>query len=210
VVMESYMPHICDMPSKSSNINITKRSTSMTEKERLREEVQKIIDLQIHDQEIASYLIELFLDSPSVSIDEARETADLVLKDNVPNISQLKRFELLDSLVGKVAQFTSKQLKEEEEADSYDDSDLETLETKEEDGWCRLCGTNNRITIHHLIPKLILKRMRNDYAIQSKNFCISTSILSLQRASSIPNSKRVFEVTAFNSLRPITDSWERQ
>ncbi|CAF5144723.1 unnamed protein product, partial [Rotaria sp. Silwood1] len=50
--------------------------------------------------------------------------------------------------------------KEINNTDNVED-DIDLSERIERDGECKLCGCTQRITIHHLIPKLILKRMKN-------------------------------------------------
>ncbi|KAJ5073351.1 hypothetical protein M0811_08759 [Anaeramoeba ignava] len=51
--------------------------------------------------------------------------------------------------------------KRKSKSDSEDSSEIESDSGEEIEGQCELCGTTTeKITIHHLIPKLIIKRMK--------------------------------------------------
>ena len=89
----------------------------------------------------------------SSSLDESRASVDQILQATFPRMSELKREQFLDSLLSRVH---AMRLAASSEFDELDD-----IETAERDGSCQLCGARQRITIHHLIPKLVLKRIRN-------------------------------------------------
>jgi len=67
-------------------------------------------------------------------------------------MKEMKQQSILDAINTKVEQSLQAE---------NDEDDLDLDEKIERDGSCQLCSATQRITIHHLIPKLVLKRLRN-------------------------------------------------
>eukprot|EP00005_Dracoamoeba_jomungandri_P008944 CAMPEP_0174263462 /NCGR_PEP_ID=MMETSP0439-20130205/18813_1 /TAXON_ID=0 /ORGANISM="Stereomyxa ramosa, Strain Chinc5" /LENGTH=203 /DNA_ID=CAMNT_0015348817 /DNA_START=43 /DNA_END=654 /DNA_ORIENTATION=+ len=125
-------------------------TTKLQANEQLAEQLRDAFSV-LEDEEMTEYFMELFTDPNSVELVDAKEVMRCMIGDK---LTEIKLLDLEERIVALVKSAIS--------VDSEDnDLDLENMEKNERDGLCKLCGTNNRITIHHLIPKLVLKRMRN-------------------------------------------------
>ena len=100
---------------------------------------------------------ELYLDQ-DVELEEASKAARVILTEGLPHLSEVRLDEAIDLLETKTKKILEARDQEE------DDGELDKLETTERDGLCQLCGANQRITIHHMVPKLVLKRMKKGKA----------------------------------------------
>eukprot|EP01097_Dermamoeba_algensis_P001874 TRINITY_DN1726_c0_g1_i1.p1 TRINITY_DN1726_c0_g1~~TRINITY_DN1726_c0_g1_i1.p1 ORF type:complete len:187 (-),score=48.01 TRINITY_DN1726_c0_g1_i1:165-725(-) len=118
----------------------------------MEESLLQIVEQFVKEEEICSFLVETFSDT-TLHLEEKLEASRSVLQASFPNLSESRRECILDA----IASTYEKNNSTEEENDEL----VEQLETKTREGCCQLCGATQRITIHHLIPKLILKRMRN-------------------------------------------------
>ncbi|CAF3893368.1 unnamed protein product [Rotaria sordida] len=112
-----------------------------------------------NDKQFCTYLAEICTDSNS-HCDDLRDIIDTIFKTSYPNISETRRQHIIYSLLDMIEEDQQKINKEINNKDN-DEDDIDLSERIERDGECKLCGCDQRITIHHLIPKLILKRMRN-------------------------------------------------
>ncbi|CAF1012085.1 unnamed protein product [Rotaria sordida] len=112
-----------------------------------------------NDEQFCTYLAEICTDSNS-HCDDLRDIIDTIFKTSYPNISETRRQHIIYSLLDMIEEDQQKINKEINNKDN-DEDDIDLSERIERDGECKLCGCHQRITIHHLIPKLILKRMRN-------------------------------------------------
>eukprot|EP00128_Syssomonas_multiformis_P017849 Colp12_sorted_trinity150504_noHs@22084 len=114
--------------------------------ERLRKALATLGEL---DSDIVDYVLELYVSS-DLSEDEIRDMAKTTLTAEFPKMGHSRIENVLDLLDSAI---------QSDEDQEEDDLDLE--ETKQREGSCQMCGSLQRITLHHLIPKLVLKRMRN-------------------------------------------------
>ncbi|CAF1591660.1 unnamed protein product [Rotaria magnacalcarata] len=112
-----------------------------------------------NDEHFCTYLAEICTDSDS-HCDDLRDIIDTMFKTSYPNMSDARRQHVIYSLLDLIEE-NRKKMNEVTDDNVNDEDDIDLSERVERDGECKLCGSNQRITIHHLIPKLILKRMRN-------------------------------------------------
>eukprot|EP00164_Ancoracysta_twista_P000105 GFYU01000150.1.p1 GENE.GFYU01000150.1~~GFYU01000150.1.p1 ORF type:complete len:207 (-),score=68.86 GFYU01000150.1:67-687(-) len=109
----------------------------------------------VFDEDLANTVEELIMDNRSIDdIEEDNIVEEIMnmISLSYPSTTKKNSVEFEDTLRGVLACVMREDQDFEEEV---------VLETMERDGTCKLCGTTNKITIHHLVPKLILKRMRN-------------------------------------------------
>eukprot|EP01088_Endostelium_zonatum_P001245 TRINITY_DN11544_c0_g1_i2.p1 TRINITY_DN11544_c0_g1~~TRINITY_DN11544_c0_g1_i2.p1 ORF type:complete len:164 (+),score=56.76 TRINITY_DN11544_c0_g1_i2:49-492(+) len=133
------------------------------EEQELRDIITKNLGTSIdlndsNDRGLVDYLVEVYNGTEFGDVEEAREGAESFLKASLPNLKQIKIENLLDELTDYV-----KEQKDPEKLaqKAEEEHELERLESLERDGTCKLCGGCQKITIHHTIPKLVLKRLRN-------------------------------------------------
>jgi hypothetical protein len=132
----------------------------------MEDQIRELTLATFGDSELTEYLVELF-ENPSLqsssSLEESRQAVEQIIQSTYPRMGTQKRNDFLDSLLDKVAAQRQKELLQQvdDDGDDQGDAEIEAMETNERDGSCQLCGAVQRITIHHLIPKLVLKRMRN-------------------------------------------------
>ncbi|CAF0852437.1 unnamed protein product [Adineta ricciae] len=93
--------------------------------------------------------------------DDLRDVIDTMFKASHPNVSETRRQHLIYSLLDMIEEDRDKKNKQDTDETNDEEDDIDLAEKTERDGECKLCGCTQRITIHHMIPKLILKRMRN-------------------------------------------------
>lgn len=108
------------------------------------------------DPEILQSISELVLEE-GIEPGDLSSSVRVLLQELLPSLSEVRLDETVHLLEAKV-----KKIREDANRDS--DDELEQLESVERDGMCKLCGANQRITIHHMVPKLVLKRMRKGKA----------------------------------------------
>lgn len=106
------------------------------------------------DTEILASISDLYIGLDDINeITEVTSSALVILQACLPDVSQIRLEEALDQVEQKV-QVAIEGVEEP-------DVEIDNLEKHEQDGSCRLCGANQKITIHHTIPKLVLKRMKH-------------------------------------------------
>eukprot|EP00004_Rigifila_ramosa_P021805 TRINITY_DN5864_c0_g1_i1.p1 TRINITY_DN5864_c0_g1~~TRINITY_DN5864_c0_g1_i1.p1 ORF type:complete len:181 (+),score=39.33 TRINITY_DN5864_c0_g1_i1:398-940(+) len=105
---------------------------------------------QLRDAQLVEDVVELFESEtdPPAAVAAVRESMAAALTPAK-----------LENLVALLEEWVERRATAAQDSDS--DFDELVSETQERDGCCKLCGATQRITIHHLVPKLVLKRMRN-------------------------------------------------
>jgi len=106
----------------------------------------------LKDPDSVDYIVELIMEPGTLGEDEVYQAVEDLLRD-FSKLSEVKVMGIVEEL---------RTLAEESKAGAEGEGDLEVeLEVCERNGICRLCHSRTRITIHHLIPKLVLKRIKN-------------------------------------------------
>ena len=104
-------------------------------------------DLSIlKDDSLSETIVELLLESPTLTTSGALEDSEEMIRSCLPHLTEVKRTELILKLRERMDAFYA----EQEGGEEWE----EELEVHEREGLCQLCGANQRITIHHLIPKV--------------------------------------------------------
>lgn len=77
---------------------------------------------------------------------------------------------IIEDITNDLAKKESEEEDDDEEDKNDEDEDLSELndlegggEGKEVDGTCEMCFSSRRLTLHHAIPKLMIKRFKNIY-----------------------------------------------
>eukprot|EP00696_Hemimastix_kukwesjijk_P010758 gnl/Hemi2/23541_TR7896_c0_g3_i1.p1 gnl/Hemi2/23541_TR7896_c0_g3~~gnl/Hemi2/23541_TR7896_c0_g3_i1.p1 ORF type:complete len:227 (+),score=85.32 gnl/Hemi2/23541_TR7896_c0_g3_i1:71-682(+) len=131
--------------------------------EALTKEIQESLAFA-RDADLTSYVTELLTDPECWQA--SRDPIQQVLAATCSGVSADKITQTLEVLMSAAEDAFTRPLQPDEEDD--DDLDVDKLEAQERDGSCKLCGSTTRITIHHLIPKLILKRLKKTQRANTK------------------------------------------
>eukprot|EP01096_Ripella_sp_DP13-Kostka_P015918 TRINITY_DN7588_c0_g1_i1.p1 TRINITY_DN7588_c0_g1~~TRINITY_DN7588_c0_g1_i1.p1 ORF type:complete len:239 (+),score=88.32 TRINITY_DN7588_c0_g1_i1:85-717(+) len=123
------------------------------QKEKIEAAIRGVLS-DLKDPDSVDYIVELIMEPGTLTEDEVYSAVEDLLR-NYTKLTEVR-------IVGIVEELRSRAENAKANDEVVDDLFLELeLEKTERLGICRLCNSDARITIHHLIPKLVLKRMRN-------------------------------------------------
>jgi hypothetical protein len=139
------------------------------------EDMKRLVDIELGDDaeliDLKEMLCEMLLDA-TISLQDVLDDGTALVQTVKANWNDVRIEELMEKLVSRAEMWRPQRADNDENNgdNAFDDDDenvdswVNSLETKERDGVCKMCGATTRITLHHTIPKLYLKRMKNGKA----------------------------------------------